>query len=243
MMLLDPNMPRTRLRPWILNRFDSVGANGSKSKDGLLSSAEIRLPAEVFAAYDGNDDEMLDAEELGAYVEGLEPSVELIVRIGPIDPGHFRVEVGNGAGEDRQNVPRVRVRRVDSALATLDLGDCWIELRIQDTAEVRARQRQLNRTQFMSLSKSAGNTIGASDVQGREPFQSLFPLMDRDTNGKVTEDELNAALDVLDALSSNQTVFRVEDRGEMLFGILDADSDGRLGLRELLAAQTAHGLV
>jgi hypothetical protein len=89
----------------------------------------------------------------------------------------------------------------------------------------------------MTLAKGADNTLSKNDVRGREPFQSLFALMDRDADGKVTEAELNAAIDVLAEPSLNQVVFRVADRGEMLFGTIDADSDGPLGLRELLAAR------
>jgi hypothetical protein len=89
----------------------------------------------------------------------------------------------------------------------------------------------------MTLAKGADNTLSMNDVRGREPFQSLFALMDRDTDGKVTEAELNAAFDVLEEPSLNQAVFGVADRGEMLFGTIDADSDGRLGLRERLAAR------
>ena len=53
-----------------------------------------------------------------------------------------------------------------------------------------------------------------------------------DTDGKVTEAELNAALDVLGEPSLNQAVFGVADRGEMLFGTIDADSDGLISLEE-----------
>jgi Ca2+-binding EF-hand superfamily protein len=236
-MLIDAGDARTRTSQ-ILNRYDVTGASGTKTPpDHRLSRTEIGLHADVFAAYDGNDDELLDADEVGAYLDALEPSVALMVRLGPSVPGHFRVEVVTTAGDDCPGVPRVRVRRVDDTLTTLDLGNRWIDLRIPDTTGDRARSRQLNRSLFMTLAKGADNTLSMNDVRGREPFQSLFALMDRDTDGKVTEAELNAAIDVLEEPSLNQAVFGVADRGEMLFGTIDADSDGRLGLRELLAAR------
>ena len=234
-MLIDAGDARTRTTQ-IMKRYDVAGANGTKTRDHRLSRTEIGLPADVFAAYDGNDDELLDTDEAGAYLDALEPSVELIVRLGPSVPGHFRVEVVTTAGEDRPDVRHVCVRRVDDTLTTLDLGDRWIDLRTPDTTGDRG-SRQLYRSQFMTVAKGADNTLDKNDVRGREPFQSFFALMDRDTDGKVTEAEMNAALDLLEDLSLNQAVFGVADRGEMLFGTIDADSDGRLGLRELLAAQ------
>ena len=227
-------------RAQVLNRYDSGGPEARRPRDHRLSRTEIGLPAEVFAAYDGNDDETLDRDELGEYLDALEPSVELIVRLGPSVPGHSRVEVVTTAGSTiAPGVPRcARPAEWTTTLTTLDLGDRWIDLRIPDYDR---RPRSLRAARSVSVHDPrqgrTGKTLSMNDVRGREPFQSLFALMDRDADGKVTEAEMDAALDLLEDLSSSQAVFGVADRGEMLFGTLDADGDGRLGLRELLAAR------
>src|SRR4029077_6322790 len=79
-MLIEAGDPPPRTSQ-ILNRYDVTGASGTKTPpDHRLSRTEIGLHADVFAAYDGNDDELLDADEVGAYLDALEPSVALMVR-------------------------------------------------------------------------------------------------------------------------------------------------------------------
>jgi hypothetical protein len=48
---------------------------------------------------------------------------------------------------------------------------------------------------------------------------------------------MSAALALLDELARGRAVLEVNDRGLLLFGNLDVDSDGRLSLRELQAAR------
>jgi Ca2+-binding EF-hand superfamily protein len=78
----------------------------------------------------------------------------------------------------------------------------------------------------------------------REPFEfvALQRLADRDGDGKLSEKELNAFLDVQEKGLVAFAMLTLADRGRPLFEFLDADHDGRLGPRELQTAWTRLAL-
>ena len=82
-VLLDPGASRIRMVHQLLNRLDTGGPTGSKTKDHRLSRAEIGLGAEAFKEFDNDGDETLDSDELMQFLDRGEPAVEIIVRLGP----------------------------------------------------------------------------------------------------------------------------------------------------------------
>jgi Ca2+-binding EF-hand superfamily protein len=77
------------------------------------------------------------------------------------------------------------------------------------------------------------NDLKAKDVQ---VLGQMFAFLDRDANGKLTEKEVQALVDLqAEALSCHVTL-SFSDQGRGLFALLDADRDGRLSQRELRSA-------
>src|SRR5262249_22042273 len=69
-------------------------------------------------------------------------------------------------------------------------------------------------------------------------LQPLFALADRDGDGRLTEAELTAYLDLQQQAAGSCHALRIGDHGRSLFDLLDANRDGRLGPRELRSAWT-----
>ena len=57
----------------LLNRLDTGGLEGSKTKDHRLSRAEIGLGADAFKEFDNDGDETLDSDELMQFLDRASP--------------------------------------------------------------------------------------------------------------------------------------------------------------------------
>jgi Ca2+-binding EF-hand superfamily protein len=99
-----------------------------------------------------------------------------------------------------------------------------------------AHGRELDR--FRAAARGGRLTRKDAVTAGYPP--TLFDLLDRDGDGSLTEKELTAWLEGVQAkqaaLLAATPAVALSDRGSGLFELLDADRDGRLGPRELRAA-------
>jgi Ca2+-binding EF-hand superfamily protein len=242
-LLLDRSGSRIRTLQQVLNRFDTGGPGGAKPKDQRLSRSEIRLAAEVFREFDDNHDGALDSVELMQFLDRAEPAVELIVRLGERPSERPVVEfidrplaARDKPGPAPAGSPRVRIRRGDATRVTIELGDLRVDVRTEDTSWDAAQARQMSDRVFQDIDLDDSKSISLAEARGREPFQGLFRVMDRDGDGRIVKGEMNAALALLEDLWRGHARLAVTDRGVLLFGNLDASGDGRLGLRELREA-------
>ena len=95
------------------------------------------------------------------------------------------------------------------------------------------RRRQIYDRLFFDIDLDDSKSVSLSEARGREPFQTLFRLMDRNSDGQIVQEEMNAALGLFEGLWRGHALLGVKDRGMLMFGNLDASGDDRLGLREL----------
>jgi Ca2+-binding EF-hand superfamily protein len=230
---LDRSGSRVQMVRQLLNRFDTGGPGGARAKDQRLSRSEIRLAAEVFRAFDQNRDGSLDSVELLTFLERAEPAVELIVRLGPRRPEEPAVEFVHPG---RTVGPRVRLRRSEPSVVTMEIGDVWLDVRTVETAVDTIRARQVYEETFLDIDLDDSKSISLAEARGREPFQRLFRVLDRNGDGEIATDELNAALALFEDLWQGHAQLAVTDHGVQLFANLDTTCDGRLSLRELHAA-------
>jgi len=124
----------------------------------------------------------------------------------------------------------------------LRLGDARIEFRAN---EARPTQPAGTRRRTLDVFREAAGKkehLTLKDARQAAFFPTLFPLLDRDGDGKLTGTELEAYLDEVQdrqaALLAATPVVALSDGGGGLFGLLDRDRDGRLSLREVRAATT-----
>jgi len=69
-----------------------------------------------------------------------------------------------------------------------------------------------------------------------ELFEQMVATADRDGDGKLTEKEFTAWLDLQEQIAKGHVFLSVLDHGSGLYEFLDADHDGSLSVRELRAA-------
>jgi Ca2+-binding EF-hand superfamily protein len=213
-----PGGPASALTRELLNRYD-------RDRNGKLSRAEIGLPAEVFRRLDRDGDGQLDAAELAGWLNEP-PDVELIV---PLEgPPRRGLEVL------RRGVP---VHSTRDGLAVV-LGGWAIDVRVAPEGPPRPRQQMAQaRRLFRSLGPNKDGYIERKSLL-RPPFTyvSWLRLADRDGDGRLSEKEVVAFVELQSRLRGVATFLRVTDEGQSLFRMLDADGDGRLGPRELRTA-------
>ena len=65
---------------------------------------------------------------------------------------------------------------------------------------------------------------------------ALFPIADRDGDGRLTEAELKAWVALATESVGRVPTISVADNGRALFELIDANNDGRLTVRELRTA-------
>jgi Ca2+-binding EF-hand superfamily protein len=221
---------------------ERYGRKGKKPDEKKLTRAELGLDEATFRQLDTNGDGVLDGKELAGFVK-RRPDVELIVRVGEKKEGQATIELATSNGAPAPLAGNVTLK--DQA-ALLDLGVTRAE--VLSGGEEPRMDYFINilRTQLVALFKAAdkGNKgyVTREDIQKgpAAQFATIFPLADRDNDGKLTEKELHAFLDKLVELqeramaSSVTLVLSFDSRG--LFDLLDTDGDGRLSVREMRGA-------
>jgi Ca2+-binding EF-hand superfamily protein len=248
-LAISPGAPPQELTRALLERYD-------RDRNRKLSRAEIGLDPETFKRLDVNGDGQLDANELAKFVQRA-PDLEVLVRLGS---GARRLPVAEIAGgilialpggaeagrgltvlsPDGQAAPLAgAVRPVGRDDLTVTLADAVLDLsRGAPSPSAFQQNRQFYLTQFRTADSEKRGFVERRQLRGDQAqiLLGLFPFADRDGDGKLTEKELQAYLDLLTEGANCFTVLRIADRGRGLFEAMDANGDGRLGLRELRTA-------
>jgi Ca2+-binding EF-hand superfamily protein len=206
------------------------GARARKDGDTPEGTAFLPLNAgglseEQVRAVSGRYKDKVDAKGLKAVVAGP-PGLELTVRLGTAGKHEPRVEARGLAKPARRTEEGLLVEARGLALE-VRAGPADASLR-----GLHAFYRQ----QFEAADADGRGTLDRKQVAGVPALAALFALADRDGDGKLTDKELDAFLD-LHALGAGAFVtLAVTDQSLGLFDLLDEDGDGRLSLRELHTA-------
>jgi Ca2+-binding EF-hand superfamily protein len=191
----------------------------------------------AFARLDMDEDGQLDSEELAHFAQ-RDPDLEVRVRLGSKTRKDVGVELVPVKGRP---IPLAKaVRSSSGGTLLLELGSAQIELGRGDTSSetqiaVRLRQQYLN--QFRAADKDNNGYLDKSEAEQNRLYRGVFTMMDRDGDGKLFEKEVVAYLDKMKELQEGAlrscASLAVKDQGRGLFDMVDANSDGRLGVREL----------
>ncbi|WP_020473454.1 EF-hand domain-containing protein [Zavarzinella formosa] len=96
------------------------------------------------------------------------------------------------------------------------------------------------RRQFANQFKNPSDEPEEGAPKGRrragEGLEWLTPIADRDGDGKLSQQELDAWLDLQEQIARGQAMISILDAHTGLFEILDTDHDGALSVRELRSA-------
>lgn len=165
----------------------------------------------------------ISAEQL-ASIRQAPPTATWHIRFATIDKGHPGLSVH---GAERGSRPRL----------SWSCGNTRFELR-QDAGRLDERiagARDRLSVLLTECDANANRVLDGEELQApaAAPLKALIESADRDDDGRLSRDELNAWLTLQEQIARGQILLTVLDHGAGLFEVLDADHDGALSLREL----------
>jgi Ca2+-binding EF-hand superfamily protein len=185
-----------------------------RNNDGKLEPSEFAVDPKVFAQLDSDNNGSLSRTEIDGW-SNLPAEAEWST--------DWSMPTGNATIAQKQG----------TRLALTDMDIQFIPL--ARPGGPRASPAAYLLKIFAAADASRRGYVQADDLQARD-FQVLgqmFGLLDWDADGKLTEKEVQALVDLqAEALSCHVTL-TFSDQGRGLFALLDADRDGRLSPREL----------
>jgi Ca2+-binding EF-hand superfamily protein len=238
--LVHRDEPAAKQAAPLLARYD-------KDKKGKLRRADIALDEATFVALDVDKDGGLDANELAKWlaqsadlelhVPLREPRVPLDLldqpRFAPDLDGDLPIEVRKNAG---LLSPAASLSDKRGSGLTLKSECSFIEFQAERSSQWSLGRRRYEFLQkFQAAQRGEGFVAKKAALRNRE-LGSLFACLDRNGDGKITEEEFGAFFDLLTDVNRCFTVVMLNERGPCLFELLDANRDKHLGARELADA-------
>jgi Ca2+-binding EF-hand superfamily protein len=224
---------KRRLAQQLLDRYD-------KNKNRKLSRTEIGLDRDTFQLLDADEDGELDLTEL-AHFGQVPATLAVVVRLGTTGAKELPIEVV--AAEKLSGEMARAVGEPANGALTLTLGNARIDLRgnavgPNPRAPVPVQVSPIRRfvmQQFQQADAGKKGFLTKQEVEGQQILNTLVPfaLADRDVDGKLTEQEVNAFLELDDRAAVCLCSLTVSENSQVLFNMLNGNSNGRLSQREL----------
>jgi Ca2+-binding EF-hand superfamily protein len=220
--LVGPGDSPARFVTALLSHYD-------KDNNETLNREEIGLDKALFEKLDANSNGELDRKKLSKFLDLHPADAELALEINGDASGAdtFRIlkPVPGGSGGSTAQPSRCV------------LGDLLLTFHSEGTLNGEfAAQRELLERQFQSVDSQKRGFVVKDQVQDKNLLATLFPLADRNRDGKLTSEELAAYLDLVDKGMASALTLTVTDRGRGLFDLLDAEHTGRLRQYDLVRA-------
>jgi Ca2+-binding EF-hand superfamily protein len=233
-VLLAPGESPDLLIEQLLARYAKSGQKVSRD--------EIGLDEATFKQLDANGDGALDTDELARFAR-RDPDMECTFRLGKTGDKEKGLEVIRS--KDRPSPLAANLRETKEGTAFLDLGRVRLDLKAvkagrADDGFIAPILTQFQKGQFGAADKGNKGFVTKDEAERSPFFRGAFKAMDRDGDGKVTEKEFSAFLDLMQEYQTRAKVSCVllnyGEPGNGLFDLLDADHDGRLSIREMRQA-------
>ena len=215
---------RDRLPLILLSHYD-------KNENTTLSRNECGFDVRTFTRLDKNTDRELDLDELAEWIKG------------PAD-FDFVLETAMRGDEASLNVKHVLGRyekaqtRTSGISSLIKLDDAEITVQGRQTNFSRLEPREMYMEPFRMADKDERGYVEVADLgtpRGRL-LQIIFPMVDRDGDGKMTLAEVTRFSDLQADLPRCQASLSIIEQGRALFQLLDVNRDSQLSIHELRSA-------
>jgi Ca2+-binding EF-hand superfamily protein len=220
----------------LARRLQDRYAKGSQK----LTRENLGLDEATFAQLDADQDGSLDSEELARFAQRA-PDIELRVRLGKKAGKEKPFELIHSSERPAPLAKAVRTGSGNTLM--LEWGNTQIEFgqgggrdgTVFVVAGGNRRERYL--AEFRAADMDKNGYLDKNEAQKNQRFRSLFTTLDRDGDGKLFEKELTAYFDKIEGLQKEAerscASLTIRDQGRGLFDMVDVNSDGRLGIREM----------
>jgi Ca2+-binding EF-hand superfamily protein len=232
-VLLEPGELLEKKATYLLSHY-------GKGADKVVTRPDIGLEKALFDKLDTNHDGKLEASELAHWFEKQQ---DLEIRI--------QLSTGADLGKDAKPadaalglVPSHKgvlpngfeVNTTLEGSLTLKLANAFVEMQHEGVPATKfAAVHRFHMQQFRGL-RGDEKHVTFEQAKNNVFLAGLFPLADRDGNGQLTEEELEAFFKVHSKGTLCFTTVSLSDHGYGLFELLDTNHDNRLSPRELKAA-------
>jgi Ca2+-binding EF-hand superfamily protein len=219
----------------LIRKYDRAKEDGARERpDDKLSPEEFAVDPDAFARADSNKDGALDARELQKFLARAPIDLTLDLTVSPDASGQSTVRAA--AGEAKSE--KAQVRQLADGDVEFGVGQVRLDIRVEgrDTTTEAVRQILTQRFKFADANKD-GYIEGKERPMLEAPrsaLAGLWPVIDRDGDGKVYLKELLAFGDRQAEVARHRLVLTTDDQARAIFGILDTDRDRRLGTREVM---------
>ncbi len=241
-VLLSPDEPPKKIA-------EKLTAHYAKVKGKGVSRAELGFDEPLFTKLDADKDGRLDIEELAKWF-AEPPDLEFRIFLGQTP------DVSTSLGKQALEGPKLGistpidlwntadlpmplakgVQKTAEGSVTVKLGNALIEMQREGTPVNKfAAVRRFYIQQFQGA-RGDKEHLDAEQAKENTFLAGIFELADRNGDGKLTQNELEAFLDVQTKGTHSFTTVSLADHGYGLFELLDANHDNRLSPRELKGA-------
>jgi Ca2+-binding EF-hand superfamily protein len=198
------------------------------SHDGQLDAAELGLPPAALAPFDADGNGALNYTEMAKLLQAPPAQLEFELALFQRRPGRTSLKV---ARDDLHAVSENESRpdRFSTVVNGLE-----VEWRARSTRTAVSDNRSFYKLEFLKADRDKNKYLdemefGAIGLPGAD-----FKMVDRDSDGMVTEAEVLAFVDQDSASAQSRILMTVGHEGKSLFELLDVNLDRRLTRRELI---------
>jgi Ca2+-binding EF-hand superfamily protein len=189
---------------------------------------------DLFERLDSDASGRVSPSEL-AELTSIEPHLALCVDFRSAMDSEARFSTLDLVTPPREEV--VHVVDASPARLTLALADEVVHFSVHDLVP-RQDFEGLAAEQLAALDADTNGYLEEKELEAQQPGgPERLLVLDADGNGMVVADEIAEYLRLEQAVDRSQIHVSVHNRGDLLFGQLDTDQDGRLGEREVATAQ------
>lgn len=231
LLLVNSRGANRELAQRLLNHY---GRKDQKTPAKKLTREDLGLDEASFKQLDRDEDRKLDYQELARFAQ-RDPDLVLHIRLGKKTDKEAAIEIVQE--KDCPSPLAKSIRPGSDGSLLLELGNVQIELGSSNTPQPALRLNQRYLAQFNMDDRDNNGYLDPKEAMQSRLYRNLFQLMDRDGDGKLFEREVVAYLDRMKELQDDAfhscASLAIRDQGRGLFNLVDANSDGRLGVREL----------